>query len=47
LFFVDRYRVLRGGSWATRARVVTATVRKWNLADRLQIFAGVRTARDA
>jgi iron(II)-dependent oxidoreductase len=45
-FFGDRYRVLRGGSWATAARVATRTFRNWDLPQRRQIFAGVRLARD-
>lgn len=46
-FFGDSYRVLRGGSWATRARVITASFRNWDLPQRRQIFAGVRLAKDA
>lgn len=45
-FFGDRYRVLRGGSWATRARVASATFRNWDLPQRRQIFSGVRLAWD-
>jgi iron(II)-dependent oxidoreductase len=47
VFFGDRYRVLRGGSWATRARVATPTFRNWDLPYRRQIFSGVRLAWDA
>jgi iron(II)-dependent oxidoreductase len=47
VFFGDRYRVLRGGSWATRARVATPTFRNWDYPERRQIFAGLRIARDA
>ena len=47
VFFGDGYRVLRGGSWATAARVATPTFRNWDLPQRRQIFAGVRIARDA
>jgi len=47
VFFGDRYRVLRGGSWASSPRVKTATFRNWDLPQRRQIFAGVRLARDA
>jgi gamma-glutamyl hercynylcysteine S-oxide synthase len=47
VFFGDAYRVLRGGSWATRARVAGATFRNWDYPDRRQIFAGLRIARDA
>ena len=42
-----RYRVLRGGSWATRARVATPTFRNWDLPQRRQIFSGMRLAWDA
>ena len=46
VFFGDRYKVLRGGSWATRSRVATPTFRNWDLPYRRQIFAGVRLAWD-
>jgi gamma-glutamyl hercynylcysteine S-oxide synthase len=46
VFFGERYRVLRGGSWATSPRVKTTTFRNWDLPERRQIFAGVRLARD-
>jgi gamma-glutamyl hercynylcysteine S-oxide synthase len=45
VFFGERYRVLRGGSWATHARVASVTFRNWDLPQRRQIFAGVRLAR--
>lgn len=47
VFFGDDYRVLRGGSWATRSRVATPTFRNWDLPQRRQIFSGVRLAWDA
>jgi iron(II)-dependent oxidoreductase len=47
VFFGDRYRVLRGGSWATHPRVATLTFRNWDLPLRRQIFSGLRLARDA
>jgi iron(II)-dependent oxidoreductase len=47
VFFGSDYRVLRGGSWATRARVITPTFRNWDYPERRQIFAGFRIARDA
>lgn len=47
VFFGDSYRVLRGGSWATRARVATTTFRNWDLPQRRQIFSGLRLAWDA
>ncbi|HTU85381.1 MAG TPA: ergothioneine biosynthesis protein EgtB [Solirubrobacteraceae bacterium] len=46
VFFGDEYMVLRGGSWATRSRVATATFRNWDYPQRRQIFAGFRIARD-
>jgi iron(II)-dependent oxidoreductase len=46
VFFGHEYQVLRGGSWATRARVSTAAFRNWDLPQRRQIFAGLRIARD-
>jgi iron(II)-dependent oxidoreductase len=46
VFFGHEYRVLRGGSWATRARVGTPTFRNWDHPERRQIFAGLRIARD-
>ena len=47
VFFRAGYRVLRGGSWATRRRVATPTLRNWDFPQRRQIFAGVRIAQDA
>jgi iron(II)-dependent oxidoreductase len=46
VFFGERYRVLRGSSWATDARVASTTFRNWDLPLRRQIFAGVRLARE-
>ncbi|HEV2777403.1 MAG TPA: SUMF1/EgtB/PvdO family nonheme iron enzyme [Solirubrobacteraceae bacterium] len=46
VFFGERYRVLRGGSWATEPRVRSPTFRNWDLPQRRQIFAGVRLAKD-
>jgi iron(II)-dependent oxidoreductase len=46
VFFGGRYRVLRGGSWASSRRVATPTFRNWDLPERRQIFAGLRLARD-
>lgn len=45
VFFGQGYPVLRGGSWATRAWVATASFRNWDLPQRRQIFAGIRIAR--
>lgn len=47
VFFGADYKVLRGGSWATRARVTTSTFRNWDYPQRRQIFAGIRIATDA
>jgi gamma-glutamyl hercynylcysteine S-oxide synthase len=47
VFFGDSYRVLRGASWATRARVATPTFRNWDYPQRRQIFAGIRIAGSA
>jgi gamma-glutamyl hercynylcysteine S-oxide synthase len=47
VFFGTDYNVLRGGSWATRARVITPTFRNWDYPQRRQIFAGIRIATDA
>jgi gamma-glutamyl hercynylcysteine S-oxide synthase len=46
VFFGTDYKVLRGGSWATRPRVATPTFRNWDYPIRRQIFAGFRIARD-
>ena len=46
VFFGEDYRVLRGGSWATRSNVATTTFRNWDLPQRRQIFSGVRLAWD-
>jgi len=47
VFFGDEYKVLRGGSWATRIGAIRATFRNWDYPIRRQIFAGLRCARDA
>jgi iron(II)-dependent oxidoreductase len=47
VFFGTEYRVLRGGSWATRSRVASASFRNWDYPQRRQIFAGFRIAADA
>jgi iron(II)-dependent oxidoreductase len=47
VFFGPDYKVLKGGSWATRARVITPTFRNWDYPQRRQIFAGFRIARDS
>ena len=47
VFFGEFYKVLRGGSWATRRNVIRASFRNWDFPERRQIFAGLRCARDA
>ncbi len=46
VFFGSTYKVLRGGSWASRTRVVTPSFRNWDYPQRRQIFSGIRIARD-
>jgi iron(II)-dependent oxidoreductase len=46
-FFGSEYKVLRGGSWATRPRAIRSTFRNWDYPIRRQIFSGFRCARDA
>ena len=46
VFFGDEYRVLRGGSWATRSGAIRSTFRNWDYPIRRQIFAGLRCAAD-
>lgn len=45
VFFGDEYRVLRGGSWATRAGAIRGTFRNWDYPIRRQIYSGLRCAR--
>jgi gamma-glutamyl hercynylcysteine S-oxide synthase len=47
VFFGSEYKVLRGGSWATRPGAVRSTFRNWDYPIRRQIFSGFRCARDA
>lgn len=47
VFFGTEYKVLRGGSWATRPHAVRNTFRNWDYPIRRQIFSGFRCARDA
>jgi iron(II)-dependent oxidoreductase len=47
VFFGEEYRVLRGGSFATRPGVARSTFRNWDYPIRRQIFSGFRCARDA
>lgn len=46
VFFDGGYRVLKGGSWAAQAHVVSRSFRNWDLPQRRQIFAGLRLAWD-
>ena len=46
LFFGPDYKVLRGGSWATRPGAIRNTFRNWDYPIRRQIFSGFRVARD-
>jgi iron(II)-dependent oxidoreductase len=45
-FFGGDFKVLRGGSWATRPRTARNTFRNWDSRLKRQIFAGLRCARD-
>ncbi|HEX7121182.1 MAG TPA: SUMF1/EgtB/PvdO family nonheme iron enzyme, partial [Gemmatimonadaceae bacterium] len=45
-FFGTEYKVLRGGSWATRPGAIRNTFRNWDYPIRRQIFSGFRCARD-
>jgi iron(II)-dependent oxidoreductase len=47
VFFGPDYRVLRGGSFAASADVITPTFRNWDYPRRRQIFAGVRVAANS
>ena len=44
VFFGSEYRVLRGGSWATRSGAIRGTFRNWDYPIRRQIFSGFRCA---
>ncbi|HEY5941107.1 MAG TPA: SUMF1/EgtB/PvdO family nonheme iron enzyme, partial [Gemmatimonadales bacterium] len=46
VFFGPEYKVLRGGSWATRPGAIRNTFRNWDYPIRRQIFSGFRCARD-
>jgi iron(II)-dependent oxidoreductase len=47
VFYGEGYKALRGGAWATRRDVARPSFRNWDHAERRQIFAGIRCARDA
>lgn len=42
--YFGRKKVLRGGAWATRARLIRGTWRNFYMAHRRNVFAGFRTA---
>jgi TIGR03440 family protein len=44
-FFGSDYKVLRGGSWATRPGAIRNTFRNWDYPVRRQIFSGFRCAQ--
>jgi iron(II)-dependent oxidoreductase len=44
IFFGPDYKVLRGGSWATRPNTIRSTFRNWDYPQRRQIFCGFRCA---
>ena len=46
VFFGPDYKVLRGGSWATRPGAIRNTFRNWDYPIRRQIFSGFRCARN-
>lgn len=46
VFFGSDYKVLRGGSWATRPGAIRNTFRNWDYPIRRQIFSGFRCAAD-
>jgi iron(II)-dependent oxidoreductase len=46
VFFGSDHQVLRGGSFATSAAVISATFRNWDHPQRRQIFSGLRLAAD-
>jgi iron(II)-dependent oxidoreductase len=47
VFFGSEYKVLRGGSWATRPGAIRNSFRNWDYPIRRQIFSGFRCASDA
>jgi iron(II)-dependent oxidoreductase len=46
VFFGGPYKVLRGGSWATRPAAARTTFRNWDHPQRRQLFAGFRCVVD-
>jgi iron(II)-dependent oxidoreductase len=47
VFFGPGYKVLRGGSWATRPDAIRNTFRNWDYPIRRQLFCGFRCAKSA
>jgi iron(II)-dependent oxidoreductase len=45
IFIGPGYKVLRGGSWATRPSAIRNTFRNWDYPTRRQLFCGFRCAR--
>ena len=45
VFFGPGYKVLRGGSWATRPAAIRSTFRNWDYPVRRQLFCGFRCAK--
>ncbi len=45
VFFGPDYKILRGGSWATRPGAIRNTFRNWDYPIRRQIFSGFRCAK--
>ena len=45
VFFGRNYKVLRGGSWATRPAAIRNTFRNWDYPTRRQLFCGFRCAK--
>ncbi|MCA1731236.1 MAG: SUMF1/EgtB/PvdO family nonheme iron enzyme, partial [Actinobacteria bacterium] len=45
VFFGSGYKVLRGGSWATRPAAIRNTFRNWDYPIRRQLFCGFRCAK--
>ncbi len=46
VFFGGDFKVLRGGSWASRPSVARTTFRNWDHPQRRQLFSGFRCAMD-
>jgi gamma-glutamyl hercynylcysteine S-oxide synthase len=46
VYFDHQHRVLKGGSWATRAVALRSSFRNWYMPQTREIFAGFRCAQD-